>query len=61
MSELPTQYINKLNEQHEMANPTAEMPMPGDQEQQDLLDVLEKHDSLYQLSLEMPKLAKSLL
>ncbi|KAH6977199.1 hypothetical protein BKA56DRAFT_617450 [Ilyonectria sp. MPI-CAGE-AT-0026] len=43
-----------------MANPTAEMPMPGDQEQQDLLEVLEKHDSLYQLSLEMPKLAKSL-
>lgn len=34
--------------------------MPGGQEQQDLLDVLEKHDSLYQLSLEMPKLAKSL-
>lgn len=43
-----------------MSTPTAEMPMPGGKQQQELLDALKNHESLYELSLELPKLAKSL-
>ncbi|KAH7010064.1 hypothetical protein EDB80DRAFT_839204 [Ilyonectria destructans] len=43
-----------------MSRPTAEMPMPGGRQQKELLDALNNHKSLYELSLELPKLAKSL-
>lgn len=45
---------------HTMSRPTAEMPMPGGKQQQELLDALNNHESLYELSLELPKLAESL-
>lgn len=40
--------------------PTAEMPMPGGIYQTRLLGALGDHESLYELSLELPNLAKSL-
>ncbi|CAM1510647.1 Fc.00g009820.m01.CDS01 [Cosmosporella sp. VM-42] len=41
-------------------SPTAEKPMPGGNQQRQLWSALEDHDSIYELALELPKLAKDL-
>ncbi|KAF7538212.1 hypothetical protein G7Z17_g12689 [Cylindrodendrum hubeiense] len=43
-----------------MTTPTAEMPMPGGQDQIRLLDAFEKHATILELSLQLPGLADTL-